>query len=96
MKKLFRRLIVPILVLVGLAIIAPQAAQAARWRYYVGPRGYVYRPYYYGYVPPRVVYGPRVYVGVGPGVHVYAPGVGVDVGPAYPPYYWGPDFYGWW
>jgi hypothetical protein len=105
MKKLVKRLIVPILVLVGLAIIAPQAAQAARWRYYARPHAYVYRPYYYGYAAPPLVRGPRVgvvvpapgvYVGVGPGVEVLAPGVGVHVGPVYRPYYWGPSYYGWW
>jgi len=103
MKKLVRRLIVPILVLVGLAILAPQAAEAARWRYYARPYAYAYRPYY-GYAVPPVVYGPRVgvvipaprvYVGVGPGVEVYAPGVGVQVGPVYRPYFWGYDDYGW-
>jgi hypothetical protein len=101
MKRLVKRLIVPILVLVGLAMLAPQAAQAARWRYYARPYAYAYRPLYA--VPPVVraprvgvvVPAPRVYVGVGPGVEVYAPGVGVQIGPVYRPYYWGYDYYGW-
>ncbi len=86
MKKLVKLLLVPILVVVGLALIAPQAAQAARWRRAARYHGYGYGPYY-RVAPPVVrapgvgVIAPGVRVGVGPGVHVLAPGVGVHVGP---------------
>jgi hypothetical protein len=101
MRRLVKWLFVPILVLVGLVLIAPQNAQAARWRRYPRAYGYAYRPYY---VAPPVARGPGVrvvvpgggvYVGVGPGVHVVAPGVGVHVGPLLRPYYWEPGYYGW-
>jgi hypothetical protein len=100
MKKLVKRFCVPILVLVGLAMIAPQAAEAARWRWHARHGAYVHRPYY-RVAPPIVprpgvrVVAPGVRVGVGPGVRVYAPGVGVYVNPWYQPYYRGPSYYGW-
>ena len=90
MKTLAKRLALPILLLAGLAMIAPQAAEAAPWRRHVR-RHYVYRPVYVA--PPVVrvprvnVYAPGVGVHVGPGVRVRAPGVGVYVAPRYPYYY---------
>ncbi len=79
MKRLVKRISLPLLFLVGLTLIGPQTAEAARWRRYArGP---------YVRVAPPVVYSPRVRVyapGVrvyAPGVRVYAPGDGVDVGP---------------
>jgi hypothetical protein len=100
MRKLVKWLVVPILFSAGLLLIAPQGAQAARWRRWAAPYGYAYprvvRPYVAAPGLRVVVPGPGVYVGVGPGVDVYAPGVGVHVGPVYRPYYWGPYSYGWW
>ena len=92
MKRLVKRFSLPLLFSVGLALIGPQTAEAARWHRYAR-RAYLHRPYYLA--PPVVraprvrVYAPGVGVHVGPGVHVYAPGVGVHVG------LWYPYYYGW-
>ena len=92
MGSLVKRLSLPLLLLVGLLLIGPQTAEAARWRRYTRP-AYVHRPYYVA--PPIVraprvrVYAPGVGVYVGPGVHVHAPGVRVHVGSWYPYYYYG-------
>ncbi len=103
MKKLVKWLFVPALVFVGLALIGPMDAEAARWRRHARWGGYGYAPYYH--VAPLVVRAPgvrvvvpapRVHVGVGPGIHVLAPGVGIHVGPVYRPYYWGSYYRSWW
>ena len=109
MRKLVKWLCLPILASVGLALIGPQDADAARWRRHARWHGYA--PYYpvappvvaapYYVAPPIVhapsvgvvVPAPRVHVGVGPGVHVRVPGVGVHIGPLYRPYYWGPRYH---
>ena len=75
MKRLVKRFSLPLLFVVGLALIGPQTAEAARWRRHAR-HAYVHRPYY---VAPPVIRAPRV--------RVYAPGVGVHVGPWYPYYY---------
>ena len=90
MKGFVKRFSLPLLFLVGLVLIGPQTAEAARWHRHAR-HAYVHRPYYAA--PPVVraprvrVYAPGVRVHVGPGVHVHAPGVGVHVGPWYPYYY---------
>ena len=98
MKRLVKRISLPLLLLVGLTLIGPQTAEAARWRRYAR-RAYVHRPYYVAppavYAPPVRVYAPGVGVYVGPGVHVRAPGVRVNVGSWYPSHYGGPYYYGW-
>ena len=90
MRKLVQWISLPLLLLVGLTLIGPQTAEAAKWRRYA--RGaYVHQPYYVAppavYVPRVRVYAPGVGVHVGPGVHVRAPGVGIHVGPRYRYYY---------
>ena len=89
MNKLVKWLAGPILVVVGLAVMAPQSAEAARWHRYGRCHTYGYSPYY---VASPVVRAPRV--------HVYAPGVRVHVNPWYGSYYWGSGYghygyYGW-
>ena len=89
MRRLVKRLSLPFLLLVGLALIGPQTAEAGRWHRHAR-RAYIHHPYY---VAPPVVRAPRV--------RVYAPGVRVHVGPGgrvgswYAPYYRGPYYYGW-
>ena len=95
MKRLVKRISLPLLLWAGLTLIGPQAAEAAKWRRYCaaalrsptllrGSGGL--------YVPPVRVYAPGVGVSVGPGVYV-RPGVRVNVGSPYPlyrrPYYFG-------
>jgi hypothetical protein len=109
MKMLVKRMSLPLLLLLGLALIAPQAAEAGRWRRYAR-RAYA-RPYYVAapvvyvpavryvepvvvYTPPVRVYAPAVRVDVGRAVYVDAPGVRVRVGARYPAYY-GRAYYGW-
>jgi hypothetical protein len=98
MKKLVRHTSLPLLVLVGLALIGPQTAEAFGLRRYVR-RAYVHRPYHVVpravYAAPVRVYAPPVGVHVGPGVHVAAPGVRVNVGSPYSTYDGGPYYYGW-
>ena len=95
MKRLFQWISLPLLLLVGLALIGPQTAEAAKWRrhvrhshvhHYVAPVAV--------YAAPVRVYVPAVAVQVGPAVHVTAPGVRVNVGTRYPSYYRGP-YYRW-
>jgi hypothetical protein len=89
MKRLVKRISLPLLLLAGLSLIGPQTAEAAGWRRYV-PRPYVRQPYYVAPVAvvaaPVRVYAPGVGVYVGPGVRVRAPGVRVNVGSPYPLY----------
>ncbi len=97
MKRLVKRISLPLLLLAGLTLIGPQTAEAARWRRYA-QRTYVRQPYYVApavvYAPPVRVYAPGVGVYVGPGVRVRAPGVRVNVGPPYP-LYRGSYYFGW-
>ncbi|MFV1969007.1 MAG: hypothetical protein ACC628_26605 [Pirellulaceae bacterium] len=94
MKRLAKRISLPLLLLLGLTLIGQQTAEAGRWRRRAR-RAYVRRPYYVAppvvYAPGVRVYAPGVDVQVGPGVHVRAPGVRVNVGSWYPSYY----YYGW-
>ncbi len=85
MNRLAKWLAVPILVVVGLAVVGPQSAEAARWRRFARRGVYAHRHYYH--VGPPIVRAPRV--------HVYAPGVGVYVDPWYGRYYWGPGYRNW-
>ena len=78
MKSLVKWLLVPSVVLLGMAFVASSSADAG-WR--------VRRYYGYRYAP-RAYYAP-----VAPGVHVRAPGVHVRVAPPVVrarPYYYGP------
>ena len=83
MKRLVKRISLPLMLLVGITLIGPQTAEAAKWRRYAR-RAYVHRPYYVAppavYAPPVRVYAPPVRV-YAPPVRVYAPGVSVHVGP---------------
>ncbi|MHC4405811.1 MAG: hypothetical protein ACYTG0_39705 [Planctomycetota bacterium] len=105
MKRLVKRISLPLLLLVGLTLIGPQTAEAAKWRRYAR-RAYVHRPYYAAppavyaprvrvYASPVRVYAPGVGVHVGLGVHVRAPGVRINVGSWYPSHYGRPYYYGW-
>jgi len=97
MKRLVKRISLPLLLLVGLTLIGPQTAEAAKWRRYAR-HAYVHQPYV---APPAVyaprvrVYAPGVGVQVGPRVHVRTPGVRVNVGSWYSSYNRGPYYYGW-
>ncbi len=88
MKRLVKWLLIPSVVLLGMAFLATPDADAARWRrhYY----GYHYAPHAsYAPAPPAV----RVYAPAPPAVQVYAPGVHVQVAPPVVPahpYYYGP------
>jgi hypothetical protein len=104
MKRLVKRISLPLLLLVGLTLIGPQAAEAARWRRYAR-RAYVHQTYYVAppvvyappvrvYAPPVRVYAPGVGVHVRQGVHVHGPGVRVHVGSWHPSHYGGPYYYG--
>ncbi len=97
MKRLLKRISLPLMLLVGLTLIGPQTVQAARWRRQVR-RAYVHPPRYVAppgvYAPPVRIYAPGVGVHVGPGVHVRAPGVRVNVGSWYPSYYRRPHYHG--
>jgi len=98
MKRLVKWISVSLLLLVGLVLIGPRTAEAARWRRHVRVAT-VYQHHYVAppvvHVPPVRVYAPRVGVQVGPGVHVRAPGVQVHVGSRYPSYYGRSYYYGW-
>jgi hypothetical protein len=98
MKRLVKRISLPLMLLVGVTLIGPQTAEAAKWRRYAR-RAYVHRPYYVAppavYAPPVRVYAPGVRVRVVPGVDVHAPGVRVHVGSRYPSYYGGSYYFGW-
>ena len=98
MKRLVKRISLPLLLLAGLMLIGPQTAEAGRWRRHAR-RAYVHRHHYVAppaaYAPRVRVYAPGVGVHVGPGVHVRAPGVRVNVGPRYPSYYGRSYYYGW-
>ena len=94
MRRLVKRLLLPLLLLVGLALIGPQTAEAARWHRHAR-RAHIHHPYYVVRAPRVRVYAPGVSVHVGRGVHVRAPGVGVHIGSWYAPYYRGPHYYGW-
>jgi hypothetical protein len=98
MKRLVKRISLPLLLLVGVTLIGPQTAEAAKWRRYAR-RAYVHQPYYVAlpavYAPPVRVYAPGVGVHVGPGVHVHAPGVRVNVGSRYPSYHRGSYYFRW-
>lgn len=104
MKRLVKLVSLPLVLLVGLALIGPQTAEGARrHRYarhayvphrYVAP-AVVHAPAVRVYAPPVRVYAPGVGVQVGPGVHVRAPGVRVNVGPRYPYYYGSSYYFGW-
>ena len=89
MKRLVKRISLPLLLLAGLTLMGTQSAEAHGWPRYV-PRPYVHQPYYAAPVavvaPPVRVYAPGVGVYVGPGVRVRAPGVRVNVGYPYPRY----------
>ncbi|MHC4403495.1 MAG: hypothetical protein ACYTG0_27880 [Planctomycetota bacterium] len=97
MKWLVKRIALPLLLLVGLTLYAPQSAEAAKWRRYA--RRYGHRPYHVApaavYAPPVRVNAPGVRVRVGPGVHVRAPGVRVNVGSWYPTHYGRPYYSRW-
>jgi len=82
MKRLVKRISLPLLSLVALALLAPQMADAGRWRRYArGPRVHVDAPAADVRVGPGVrVDAPRADVRVGRGVHVDAPGANVHVG----------------
>ncbi|NQT36558.1 MAG: hypothetical protein HQ581_03660 [Planctomycetes bacterium] len=92
MKRLVIQVSLPLMLLVGLTLIGPQPAEAAKWRR-TARRSYVHPPI--RVAPPVRVFAPGVGVHVGPGVHVRAPGVRVQVGPRYPSYYRG-SFYSRW
>jgi hypothetical protein len=98
MTRLVKRISLPLMLLVGLTLIGPRTAEAAKWRRYAR-RAYVHRPYYVAppavYAPPVRVYAPGVSVHVGPGVHVYAPGVRVHVPSRYPSYRGGSYYFRW-
>ena len=97
MKRLVKRISLPLLLLAVLTLIGPQTAEAAKWRRYA-QRPHVHQPYYVApaavYAPPVRVYAPGVGVYVGPGVHVRAPGVRVHVGAPYPSY-WDSYYFRW-
>ncbi len=80
MRRFVKRISLPLMLLVGLTMIGPQTAEAARWRR-IARRATVHVAPPVVYVAPVRVYAPAV------GVHVHAPGVGVHVGPRYPLYY---------
>ena len=95
MKRLVKRISLPLLLLAGLALIGPQTAEAAKWRRHA--RHHHVHPHYHVapavvYAPPVHVYAPAVGVYVGPAVHVRAPGVRVNVGSPYPSYHRGPHY----
>lgn len=98
MKRLVKRISLPLVLLVGLTLIGPQTAEAAKWRRYAR-RAHVHHPIYVApttvYAPPVRVYAPGVSVHVGPGVHVHAPGVRVHVPYRYPSYHGGSYYFRW-
>ena len=105
MTRLVKRISLPLMLLIGLTLIGPQTAEAAKWRryarrarvhqsYYVAPSA-VYAPPVRVYAPPVRVYAPGVSVHVGPGVHVHAPGVRVHVPSRYPSYHGGSHYLRW-
>jgi hypothetical protein len=105
MKRIVKRISLPLMLLVGLTLIGPQTAEAAKWRRYAR-RAHVHQPYYVAppavyappvrvYAPPVRVYAPGVSVHVGPGVHVHAPGVRVHVPSRYPSYHGGSYYLRW-
>lgn len=91
MRKFVKRISLPLLIFVGLALVGMQTAEGAKWRRHAR-HAYV-QPYYVAapvvYAPRVRVYAPGVGVQVGPGVHVRAPGVRVNIGG------WYPHRYGW-
>ena len=99
MKRLVKRISLPLVLLVVLTLIGPQTAEAAKWRRYAR-RAHVHQPIYAApttvYAPPVRVHAPGVSVHVGPGVHVHAPGVRVHV-PSYryPSYHGGSYYFRW-
>ncbi len=106
MKKFVKRIALPLMLLVGLTLIGPQTAEAARWRrharlahvhhshHVVAPLA-VHAPLVRVYAPPVRVHAPGVSVHVGPRVHVQVPGVRVHVGSRYPSYYGGSYHFRW-
>ena len=98
MRRLVRRISLPLLLLLGLTLIGPQTAEAARWRRQAR-RAQVHRAHRVAapvvYSPPVRVYAPGVGVHVGPGVHVRAPGVQVNIRPPYSSHQRGLYYYGW-
>ncbi len=83
MRRLFKRISLPLLLVAGLALLGPQTAEAAKWRRHV--RHHHVAPVAV-YAAPVRVHVPVVSVRVGPAVHVAAPGVRVNVGTRYPYY----------
>jgi hypothetical protein len=98
MKRLVKRISLPLVLLIGLTLIGPQTAEAAKWRRYAR-RAHVHQPIYVApttvYAPPVRVYSPGVSVHVGPGVHVRAPGVRVHVPYRYPSYHGSSYYFRW-
>ena len=97
MRRLVKRISLPLLVLIGLILIGQQTAEAGHWRRHADvptSTGTIMRRAVV-YAAPVPVYAPVVGVHVVPRrVRVYSPGVWVNVGPAYPSYY-GAYYYGW-
>ena len=97
MRMFVKRISLPLLLFVGLALIGPQTAEAGKYRRqarHVVVHEHVYVAPAVVYTAPVRVYAPAVAVRVGPGVHVSAPGVRVNVGARYPYYHRGP-YYRW-
>ena len=105
MKRLVKRISLPLMLLAGLTLIGPQSAEAANWRrharhphvhphVHVAP-AVVYAPPVVVHAPPVVVHAPAVGVYVGPAVHVRAPSVRVNVVTPYPSYQRGSHYYRW-
>ena len=97
MRRFVKRISLPLLFVVGLALIGPQTAEAGKYRRHVRHvvvHDHVYVAPAVVYTAPVRVYAPPVAVRVGPGVHVAAPGVRVNVGAGYPYYHRGP-YYRW-
>jgi hypothetical protein len=97
MSRSIRRLLLPAVVLLGLAVLAPATARAAKWSVHIGghfpghhatfmhrgyyPPGHVYHPHWYSHYPVWRA----AYVYRAPVVVVRRPAVGFWFGPVPPP-----------
>ncbi len=104
MKRLVKRISLPLLLLAGLMLMGPQSAEASKWRRHVRQAHVHAHAHAHAlrhvapavvYAPPVPVYAPVVGVYVGPAVHVRAPVVRVNVVAPHPPYHRGAYYRGW-